>query len=522
MQTADPSGSLSGSAPSARQGDFFPAHHSFASLDIPADRIGVIDVGSNSVRLVVYEGGRRSPATMFNEKIMCRLGARLTESGRLDPEGSRRAVTALRRFAAIATRLHVGALAAVATAAVRDAEDGEEFCKEVEAATQIRLEVISGADEARLSAQGVLFGNPGASGVVVDLGGASLELCRIEAGRTGKGISAPIGPLRVPRRKSGKRKGVSDPIAEGLAPYVDEFRLDGARLYLVGGSWRALARANIARTAYPLRVLHEYVMGAGEAQALADWAVNARPETLDELAFVSESRAPLMPLAGRILGHLLRTLRPGDVLVSGYGLREGICLEHLPPPLRRQDPLIAACEMQEELRARAPGFGRELAAWVKQVIPPVDQHEDRLIEAAARLADVGWRTHPDYRVAASWETVTRSTLTDIGHEGRVFLGAILSSRYKRNRRALEESGLIGLLAPGRVDRAVRYGLAFRLGVVLAAASPGVLAGCRVDLKPGRLGLSLSGSAAELAGEEVDKRMRQLARELGLEAKLSFA
>jgi exopolyphosphatase/guanosine-5'-triphosphate,3'-diphosphate pyrophosphatase len=230
---------------------------------------------------------------------------------------------------------------------------------------------------------------------------------------------------------------------------------------------------------------------------------------------ISSSRAPLLPIAGRLLRHLVRRFSPGDVMVSGFGLREGICLEHLSATLRSHDPLIAACEAQEKLRARAPGFAADLAAWVKTVLPPLDASEDRLIEAAARLVDVNWRTHPDYRVAGAWESVTRTTITDIGHPGRVFLGAILSTRYKRSWRANDRPRMLELLDRETIDRAVRFGLAFRLGAVLSGSTPGILPDCRVVHAPGVLDLALEGRAAALAGEEIDKRLRHLAGELGV-------
>jgi len=463
--------------------------------------------------MVVFEGACRSPAVLFNEKVMCALGARLAGNGVLDPPGKQRTIGALRRFAAIASRLHVGALAAVATAAVRDAGDGAAFCAEVEAATGIRLAIVSGAEEARLAAQGVIFGDPGANGVVVDLGGASLELCRIENGQPGPGVTTPLGPLRLGAAGRGEASGAD--IAACLSSLSGRFRLDGGRLYLVGGAWRSLARAHMERIDYPLRVLHEYTLPAGQALELADWAVATAPAAFAGLPGLSHSRAPVLPLAGRLLRHLVEALRPGDVMVSGFGLREGVCLDHMPAPVRAQDPLIAACEAQENRRARAPGFGPELAAWVKTVLPPLDAAEDRLIEAAARLVDVNWRTHPDYRVAGGWETVTRATITNVGHAGRVFLGAILSTRYKRARRVLEQSPMPGLLDAGAIDRAVRLGLAFRLGAVLSGSIPGILPGCKAVHGPGRLDLRLEGQAAELAGEEVEKRLRHLTGELGV-------
>lgn len=467
--------------------------------------------------MVVFEGDSRSPAQLFNEKVMCRLGARLSEDGTLDPAGRERAIGALRRFGAIAAGLHVGALAAVATAAVRDASDGPEFCAEIERRTGIRVEIASGADEARLAAQGVLFGNPSAEGVVVDLGGASLELCRVGAGRVGQGVSAPLGPLRL---LSAGPDGLTDAeVATQLAALAGRFRLDGGRLYLVGGAWRSLARAQMERVDYPLKVLHEYVLTAAEARDLADWVAKMRPAKLGRMRGISEDRAPLLPVAGRLLGHLLTALGPGEVWFSAFGLREGLCIDHLAGPIRTRDPLIAACDALEQLAARAPGFGAELAAWAKTVLPPRDAAEDRLVEAASRLVDVNWRTHPDYRVTGCWETATRATLTEIGHAGRIFLALALATRHKRGRRRIAESRLMQLIDEGTRDRAVRYGLVFRLAVALSAAIPGVLPACGVAHAPGRFDLVLEGPAAELAGEEVDKRFEALGRELGVKGEL---
>jgi len=496
------------------QGDFFPNQpRSFAGLAHLAERIGVIDIGSNSVRLVIYEGGHRSPAVVFNEKVMCGLGASLAATCALDPAGRESALTAIRRFTAMASGLHVGALAAVATAAVRDSSDGPAFCAEVEAVTGIRPRVASGADEARFAALGVLYGEPRAEGVVVDLGGVSLELCRIADGRPGRGVTTPLGALTLSSLAKGRTFAAD--IAACLSQTAEDFRLDGGRLYLVGGSWRALARAHMERIDYPLRILHEYCIPAEEALDLADWSAAASPGTLAVLRGVSSSRGPMLPMAGRLLRHLVQSLNPGDVIISSFGLREGICLEHMPLLVRAQDPLLAGSDDQERRRARAPGFGVELASWVKSVLPPREDAEDRLIEAAARLADVNWRTHPDYRVTGSFETVTRVTMTDLGHAGRAFIGIILATRYKNSRSVLDRSRLPELLDDETVDRAVQLGLAFRLGVVLSGAVPGMLRGCRLTRSHTGLDLTLFGSAAELAGAEVEKRLSSLADALGL-------
>jgi len=504
------------------QGEFFGDQKpSFALPDMRTDRIGVIDVGSNSVRLVVFDGQSRSPTTLFNEKVMCGLGAGLHETGRLDPEGRARALRALTRFAALAPGLGVGALAAIGTAAVREAEDGPEFCAEIAEATGIRLRVATGQDEARLAARGVAFGNPSATGVVVDLGGGSLEFCHIEDGEVGQGLSTPLGPLRLSAAE-GRGSDVDAEIRRYLDTLTESFRLSGGRLYLVGGAWRALVRVEMARTGYPLHVLHEYRLPADQAAALAEWAANADPRKLVEMPGVPSGRVKTIPYAGRLLGHLIAVLEPGDLQISAFGLREGVCLENLSRALRAQDPLLSACREQELRRGRAPGFGDELAEWAVAAIGPEDPDEARLIRAAAILSDVNWRTHPDYRTQGCWETVTRSSLTDLGHEGRIFLGSALVVRHRSSRKAIEGNGALSLLPEARKERARRVGLTLRLGAAIAGAAPGPLRHAVLKSHPDRLELCLSGPGVALAGEAVEKRLANLARALERDHSITVA
>ncbi|HUF57716.1 MAG TPA: Ppx/GppA family phosphatase [Thermohalobaculum sp.] len=509
-------------APADRQGELLGGTpRSFAAPGRGEGRIGVVDAGSNSVRLVVFEGGRRSPAILFNEKLMAGLGASLARTGRLDPEGRTRAMAALTRFAAVAELLHVGALAGIATAAIRDAEDGPAFRDEVEERTGIRLDIVSGEDEARLAAQGVLFGMPEADGVAVDLGGASLEFCRIDRGRVGAGVSTPLGPLRLMGLDGGAR-AVGAEIDRHLGGLDRQFRLDGGRLYLVGGSWRALARVQMERSKYPMKLLHEFCINVDDARALGRSVARQTPKGLARIPGLSASRADVLPMSGRLFAALVEALAPGEIVVSGFGLREGVCLANLGAPLRPLDPLLAAARAQERARARAPGFGAELGEWVLRVLEPTDAEEARLIRAASHLADVNWRSHPDYRVDGCWDSVTRSTITNIGHRGRALLGAALTMRYRRARSVLGDYPALRLLDEAELDRAVQIGLALRAGCTIAGAAPGVLPGVGVSIDSGTLVVTLPPERSELAGEEVEKRLAHLAEALGLASRLEVA
>ncbi len=464
--------------------------------------------------MVVFEGGRRCPAMVFNEKIMCGLGAELGETGRLSAKGRERAMRALTRFVTLAPGLRVGALAAVATAAVREAADGREFRDEVARETGIRLQIATGEDEARLAAQGVLFGNPAARGLVVDLGGASMELCPVGRDRTGRGVTTPLGPQRLGNLGKGTDKARAL-IDRHLAPLVTEFARNTQRLYLVGGAWRTLGRIEIHRTGHPLLVLHEHVFSPEDGHLVARWILGSDAATLAGIPGVSSDRVATLPHAALLLEALIDHFAPEEIMLSGFGLREGLAWEYLPAHIRRQDPLISTFAGHERTRARAPGFGVELADWLLGALPARDAEEERLIRAACHLADVSWRTHPDYRDQACVEVVTRNNVSSIGHAGRAFMAAALLARYRGPKR-LEDEPILLLLSPEAAERAARVGALMRLGCTLSGATPGFLPLCPATLSKDALRLAPAPEALPLMGEEVEKRLGQAAKAFGVE------
>ncbi len=468
--------------------------------------------------MVIFEGGRRCPAMVFNEKIMCGLGAELAETGRLSPSGRERALRALTRFVALAPGLRVGALAGVATAAVREAADGREFRDLVARETGVRLHIASGEDEARLAAQGVLFGDPTARGLVVDLGGASLEVCPIGRAKTGKGVTTPLGPQRLGDLSKGTDKARAI-IDREMAPLAAQFGRAPERLHLVGGAWRTLGRVQIHLSGYPLQVLHEHCFSPEDAHLAARWILSAKPEELDVVPGVSTDRVPTLPHAALLLEGLLDHFSPEGLMLSGFGLREGICYEYLPAHIRRQDPLISTCAGHERTRARAPGFGVELADWLFGAMPPQDGAEERLIRAICHLADVSWRAHPDYRASACIEIVTRTNVSGIGHPGRAFMAATLLARY-RGARGMGHAPILSLLSAEASERAGRIGALMRLGCTIAGVTPGFLPWCPVVVDEATLRLSPAREAAPLMGEEVEKRLAQAAKAFGVKPEVA--
>jgi exopolyphosphatase/guanosine-5'-triphosphate,3'-diphosphate pyrophosphatase len=484
--------------------------------------VGVVDVGSNSVRFVVFDGAARSPAYFYNEKIMCALGAGLSETGCLNPKGRARALDALCRFAALARGMGLQSVMAVATAAVREAKDGPAFVEEVERLTGMALEVIPGDEEARLSAQGVLLGWPGSYGLVCDIGGASMELADLARGRVGRRVTSPLGGLKLQEIKGGP-KALQKHIAEVIARLHEEMDGEtGMRLFLVGGSWRAIARVDMHRREWPLTVLHEYRMTPAAVAATRQFIAANDVMALRGSLGISEDRMALVPVAVQVLDELVRVFKPKDIAISSYGIREGMLFERMPHDLRERDPLLEACRFQERRDARLPGFGDTLFKFVLPLFPEADWQRKRIIEAACLLHDVNWRAHPDYRAETCVDAATRANLGGIKHEERVYLGLALLYRYSSRREGTRFDALFGLLSEADAREAEVLGRAMRLGAMLwlgAHDAPGAFL-----WSPGKksLTLSLEHRARPLFGEVAQSRLKALGQAMGAEAKAVFA
>lgn len=481
-------------------------------------RVGVVDVGSNSVRMVVFDGAARSPAYFYNEKIMCGLGKGLHETGKLNPEGRIRALAALKRFALLAEGMGSAPLTVVATAATREAADGPDFQAEVLRETGLKLWVIDGDEEARLSAQGVLLGWPEAQGMVCDIGGNSMELARIGEGRVGKRVSTPLGPFRL-QQVDGDAKKRQKLIDRILTSAQSTVKSTGERIYLVGGSWRVIARLDMERRNYPLTVLHEYRMTPQSLSDTLDWIATSDLAILRARTGTSVERMELVPLACEVLRELIRIFKPSEIDVSAYGIREGLLYEQMPDRLRRRDPLIEAARMAELISARTPGFGKKLYEFLSPLFKAADEERHRLIKAACLLHDTTWRAHPDYRAEVCFDNATRANLGGLDHPGRVFLGLSLLHRYKNSRAGSRLEPLFRLLTEDQIRDAEVLGKAMRFGAMFSASDPSEAGTLNWQPKKKILELALTPRGTALFGEVAEARFASLANALKATAKI---
>ena len=328
-----------------------PFHHAQGRL--PGEAVAVIDIGSNSVRLVAYESHCRAPTPTFNEKALCGLGRGVATTSLLPDEGVAKAIAALKRFRALCDTMRIADIRAIATAAVRDASNGPAFLGLAEQAIGQNIELLSGEQEARLSALGVVSSIHNADGVVGDLGGGSLELAEIKCGDTGKAVTLQLGGLSLVDLSEKSPKRAAKIVRETLSKVKLLQALSGRTFYAVGGTWRALARLHMRQRQYPMNVMHNYVIPTRDALEFARLVERIEADALLSIEAVSSARRPLLAYGAAVLEEIIRQAPPKEIVMSALGVREGLLYARLPPDARREDPLIVSAREFNQLRSRA-------------------------------------------------------------------------------------------------------------------------------------------------------------------------
>ena len=487
--------------------------------------VAIIDIGSNSVRLVAYDRLDRAPVPAFNEKSLCGLGNGVVTTGKLSKGSVEKALVALRRFRVLTRIMGIEDIRVIATAASRDASNGADFIAAArEALGGAEIAVLSGPREAKLSAYGVVSGVFEADGVVGDLGGGSLEIIDIQRGQVGDGVSLPLGGLALMDASNQSPKTASRIVRDAFARCDALDALQGRTFFAVGGTWRSLAKLHMGQRDYPLTVMHGYSIPAREAAELADLVERTDANSLLSIASVNSARRPLLAYGAVILDELIRRAKPADVVVSTYGVREGLLYEALDPAARARDPLISATKKLNRLLARSPDYAGELIAWMSAFLPSIGIEESirdrRLRDAACYLSEVNWRAHPDYRGVQSFNLVSSAILPGVDHAERSFLSLAATLRYVGldDDVALE---IRALMPPRMIQRAQIIGACFRVASVLAAGMPGVVSIAPLVANKTKVVLSLPAHLAALENERLWNRMKALGKLLGREPAITI-
>ncbi|RDE09830.1 Ppx/GppA family phosphatase [Pelagibacterium lacus] len=485
-----------------------------------AKPVAVLDIGSNSVRLVVYERLARALTVLYNEKSASTLGRGVAATGRLADTSIASALKAIQRFALVCRLTDVGEIYPIATSATREAENGPEFARAVQEIIGVPVRVLSGAEEAHYAALGLVSGMPCFKGVVGDLGGGSLELAQVEDGENTGGETHQVGVIRL--------QDDSEMSSERAAAIVRE-RLKGSALLepgrrkrfgAIGGTWRALAKLHQARCNYPLHMVQDYVVPVAEILPLCDELIagNGDKKAVKGIDTVSGSRKELLSYGSAVLAEILRAGAFEEVVFSAFGVREGYLYERLPADDQALDPLLQAAEEISCLRSRAPEFAHDLiagsTALFKLIGVEESDDEERLRKACCFISDIGWRAHPDYRGEQSIQAIAFSDIAGINHAGRAFLARTLAIRYMGFKQKSDSARLLNLTGLALGKRARLLAAYFRVAYPLAAAMPGIIPRTYFAVEGRALVLHLPADLAFLDGDRMRGRQRQLASEAG--------
>ncbi|MDD7908885.1 Ppx/GppA phosphatase family protein [Pseudovibrio exalbescens] len=493
---------------------------------IGAGPVAIIDIGSNSIRLVVYERLSRSPTALFNEKMLAGLGRGLGQTGRLADDRVEAALKAITRYRAVCEHIGVTELRILATAAAREASNGPDFIRRVEEICGTTVQIFSGRDEAHYSAKGVVSGFWRADGMVGDLGGGSLELVNLDEGTIGHGMTFPLGGIRL--QETAKRslsKAAKIATTElGKADWLTEAQ--GRTFFAIGGTWRSLGRLHLFREGYPLHVMHDYSIPADAAIAFCERVMRDEEVAMRGIQFISKARRALLPYGATVMREVLLQSKAERVVFSALGVREGLLYEMLADDERAKDPLIEASKELGLLRARSPNYGTELVAWTNRLfnlcgVSETD-YERRLRTAACHLSDIGWRAHPDYRGEQSLNVISNAGFVGIDHPGRAYLALSVFYRHEGLVDDAVSPELYKLCSERLLKMARILGASLRVASLLSASIEGVLPQLGLSLEEDKLVLTLPEGYEAFDGERLRKRLNQLSRLLDLDSEIVAA
>lgn len=484
------------------------------------NRIGVLDIGSNSVRFVIYEYFGAHFSAVYNEKVLAGLGRELRDTGNLSVEGKELAFDSLRRFKAIADAQGMGELLIGATAALRVAKDAPDFIKRVRDKIGLDISPISGKEEARLTAMGMLAADARAQGLAADLGGASLEFVYVQSEEVAEGVSFKLGPFEMLGSEPAKAENFTNEDirakVEAKLAQLDFTPFEGQALHLIGGAWRNLAAIHQKRHDYPMRTLQAYRLSPEEAQELSVWAYGDGREEILAWPGINSRRAETLPYSGYILNMIIERMRPSDIIISTTGLREGLVYDAMDPALRARDGLMDGCRDLARGNLQAVHFAEPLYDFLLEAAQHFPafferKNESRLQRAACHLAGIGKGLHPDYRADLVFDDVLYAPIADLTHQERAYLALILFSSYTGKSLPKNKAAVESLLSEEARLYARTYGSAMRLAIVATGRSADLLKDFNLTVNDGALSLTVEPSKAALLSERVIYRLEKLAQ-----------
>jgi exopolyphosphatase/guanosine-5'-triphosphate,3'-diphosphate pyrophosphatase len=429
--------------------------------------VAVIDIGSNSGRVMVFEKDTASHLRLLaGSRASLRLVHDVDARGALSDATMARTTEALRDFQAIATGAGARRLVAVATAAMRDAANGPLFAERLWRELGIRIQIIGGLAEARYGFTGAVRGLAVSNGLLFDLGGGSLQITRFAKRRLATGMSLPFGALRVSERflesdppTSKQLRRLRDHVRSHLAKARVARLADGERLVGTGGTLRNLAKIDGQMRRYPIGGLHGYELSVDRLQKVVDRLAASREKRRDELSGLSAERADSIVGGAVAIQTLAEFVRADHILVSGQGVREGIALRLLKIPIGSPETVKEAS--LASLVSRFDGWRRDaalrrraLAADLRRALEPrADESVVTAIDHAAHVLDIGRSLDVVNRHEHVADILLSTTLTGFAHRELALVSSIVRRAGDRHADVISLDPAADTFELEPVDRA---------------------------------------------------------------------
>ena len=487
--------------------------------------VAIIDIGSNSVRIVIYQNLLRAPMALFNEKVLCGLGRHIATTGRLEDEGMRRAFIALKRFRVLAEQ-NGAVIHALATAAVRDAENGAEFVEKAQGILQSELKVLSGRQEAFYAALGIVCGFQKPQGLAADMGGGSVEFTLIDGLPTGEGMTLPLGGLRLLDEYGGEWEAADKQVELAIGKHELFRKAMGGTFYAVGGTWRTFAALHMEQIGYPVRVMHHYELEAKQVKKLCRHILENKVEKIDGVKVVSSSRREMLPYGAMVLEKILAAMKPEKIIFSAFGVREGYLYSLLAEEIQKDDPLLVAAQSMARRYSRSLRHAEELDSWTKRAwgIFGVEAsgEQERLRKVACWVSDISWRDMPDYRAEQALSFLLNANFVGIDHQERAFVALASYYRYQGIKKGIDKTELCELAGEELLFRAKLMGGLLRLAYLFSAGESGILSQLAFEKeKTSEIKLLIPNRLADFAGEPVHRRIKDMGKILQREIKMEI-
>jgi exopolyphosphatase/guanosine-5'-triphosphate,3'-diphosphate pyrophosphatase len=482
----------------------------------------IIDLGSNSIRMLIYDNLLNSQIPIFNEKAICELGKNLDKTGKLDPKGSDFALSVLQRFKRILSNLKVKKFKIIGTAAIREATDSKLFVAKVKKILKKKVQVLTGIEEAENSALGVIIGFQRVNGVVVDLGGGSLEIARVEKNIIYEKISLPLGVLRLfnqPKRNKDKINSI-------ISFYLNkiEWLRKGKtkNLYLCGGTWRTLLNAHIFKTNYPLSILHQYKLPAIEALKFSNRLSSVKLIKSEKLVGVTKSRTNYIPIGSYILSSLIKICDPSNILCSVSGVREGSLINKAYLNILKKDSLNRSVHF---IALKKGDFGEnyiKLYNFLKKIFPNKDENFPfRLLLPACSLSNFDWGLGTYQRAELVFHEVINSPILKLSHNDRIKLGLVSFWRHC-STKYYPDLEFLKLLSNSEITACRRIGAALRFASSISVISSIFYEKIKIYVANEKtLILKVPKKYSQVISNQVQKRLKSLAEEMNLKQEIVY-